>query len=85
MLLSIALLGFAIAYFFVPTKTMNLIYCIFGVIVVGLYLIIDIQMILIGKHKHSYEPDMYAFAALSLYIDIIQLFLYILRILVVKE
>ena len=33
-----------------------------------------------GKHKYSLSPEEYIFAALSLYLDIINLFLYILRI-----
>lgn len=34
-----------------------------------------------GDHKYSISPEEYVFAALNLYMDIIQLFLYILRIL----
>ena len=33
-----------------------------------------------GKHKYSLSPEEYIFAALNLYLDIINLFLYILRI-----
>jgi len=34
-----------------------------------------------GKHKYSISPEEYVFAALNLYLDIIQIFLYILQIL----
>lgn len=34
-----------------------------------------------GNHKYSISPEEYVFAALNLYLDIIQLFLYLLRIL----
>ena len=38
-------------------------------------------MLLGGDHKYSISPEEYVFAALNLYMDIIQLFLYLLRIL----
>lgn len=38
-------------------------------------------LILGGNHKYSISPEEYIFAALNLYLDIIQLFLYLLRIL----
>lgn len=33
-----------------------------------------------GKHKYSLSPEEYIFAALSLYIDIVNIFMYILMI-----
>lgn len=33
-----------------------------------------------GKHKYSISPEEYIFAALNLYLDIINIFLYILTI-----
>ena len=44
------------------------------------YLVFDTQMMLGGKHKYSISPEEYIFAALNLYLDIINLFLYILAI-----
>ena len=35
---------------------------------------------LIGKHKYSYNPEDYVFAALSIFLDIINLFIYFLLI-----
>jgi FtsH-binding integral membrane protein len=55
-------------------------YCCFGVILFGIYLVIDTQMI-IGGRRFEISTDDYVLAALVLYIDIIQLFLYILRML----
>ena len=40
--------------------------------------ILDTQLMMIGKHKHSFNPEDYVFAALSIFLDIISLFLYIL-------
>lgn len=44
------------------------------------YLVFDTQMMLGGKHKYSLSPEEYVFAALNLYLDIINLFLFILSI-----
>jgi protein lifeguard len=54
-----------------------MLYCSFGVIVFGIYIIIDIQMIM-GGEKYEISYDDYIFAALILYVDFIRLFLYVL-------
>jgi FtsH-binding integral membrane protein len=33
-----------------------------------------------GNHKYSISPEEYVFAALNLYLDIVQIFMYILTI-----
>lgn len=38
-------------------------------------------MMMGGKHKYSISPEEYIFAALNLYIDIVNIFIYILTIL----
>jgi FtsH-binding integral membrane protein len=55
-------------------------YCVMGVILFGIYLIFDTQLIL-GKFGLEYSIDDYIIAALNIYIDIIQMFLYILQLL----
>ncbi|KAK8767265.1 hypothetical protein V5799_005966 [Amblyomma americanum] len=45
-----------------------------------LYLIFDTQLIIGGRHKFAITPEEYIFAALTLYVDVITLFLYILEI-----
>lgn len=45
------------------------------------YLVIDTQMIVGGNHKYQFSPEDYIFAAITLYTDIINLFLYILNLL----
>lgn len=42
------------------------------------YIIFDVQMMMGGKHMYSVSPDEYVFATLNLYLDIINLFLYLL-------
>ena len=46
----------------------------------GIYLIYDIQLV-IGKFGREYEIDDYIFAALAIYIDIINIFSFILSLL----
>lgn len=55
-------------------------YCALGVLLFGMYLIFDTQLIL-GKFGLEYSIDDYILAALNIYIDIIQMFLYILQLL----
>lgn len=53
-----------------------------GTLLFSFYIVYDTQQIVGGKHaKHQFSVDDYAFAAINLYIDIIQLFLHILRML----
>ena len=57
---------------------MNILYCTLGIVVFGLYLIYDTQLIL-RKYGLKYSIDDYIIAALNLYVDIIEIFIYILR------
>jgi FtsH-binding integral membrane protein len=58
----------------------NTLYCCLGVIVYSIYLIYDTQMVM-GKFGSEFDVDDYVFAALSIYLDIINLFIKILQIL----
>lgn len=49
-----------------------------GAVLFSCFLVVDIQMLMDGK-RVQLSPDDYIFAALNLYLDIINLFLYILR------
>ena len=71
------MLGF-FSYLFGPT--MRLIYCGIGVLIFSFYLIMDTQYI-IGAGKYDLERDDYILAAIILYIDIINIFLYVLQFL----
>jgi len=44
------------------------------------YLVFDTQLMLGGKHKYALSPEEYIFAALNLYLDIVNMFAYILGI-----
>lgn len=52
-----------------------------GAVIFSLYIIYDTQIMMGGEHKYSISPEEYVFAALNLYLDIVQLFIYMLRIL----
>jgi hypothetical protein len=65
---------------FVPG--LRVVYAGLGAFVFALFIIYDTQLIIGGKHKkHQFSVDDYVFAALNLYIDVINLFLYILALL----
>ena len=51
-----------------------------GAFVFSLYLIYDTQLMMGGKHKYALDPEEYIFAALNIYLDVINLFMYILMI-----
>jgi FtsH-binding integral membrane protein len=59
---------------------LNALYCVCGVLVYSLYLIYDTQLVM-GKFGNEYSIDDYVLAVMMIYIDIIQIFLYLLRLL----
>jgi len=63
-------------------QTMNLLYACGGALIMSFYIVYDTQLIVGGKHHRANEfsVDDYAFAAISLYIDIVQLFMYLLQL-----
>ena len=60
-------------------KIVYIFYTFLSTITVGIYLVYDTQLI-VGKLGFAYSIDDYIFAALEIYMDIIRLFLLILRI-----
>ncbi|CAK1585919.1 unnamed protein product [Parnassius mnemosyne] len=78
---TVVLLLFGIIAMFIPgNKIVTLVYASLGALLFSLYLIYDTQLMLGGKHKYSISPEEYVFAALNLYLDIINIFIYILTI-----
>jgi protein lifeguard len=78
---AIILLVFGIVSMFFPNKTLHLVYASFGALLFCIFLVYDTQMMMGGKHKYSISPEEYIFAALNLYVDIVNIFMYILTIL----
>ncbi|XP_046920356.1 glutamate NMDA receptor-associated protein 1 lifeguard isoform X2 [Dermatophagoides farinae] len=70
-----------IMMFFPRSNTMHLIYSCIGAFLFSAFLLIDTQMILGGSHKMQFSAEDYVFAALTLYLDIINIFMYMLQIL----
>ncbi|XP_022199997.1 protein lifeguard 1 isoform X2 [Nilaparvata lugens] len=71
---------FGIFSMFFPSRIGSLVYSAGGAFIFSLYLIYDTQLMIGGEHKYSISPEEYVFAALNLYIDIINLFLHILSL-----
>jgi len=62
-------------------QTARLIYSAAAALIFSMYIVYDTQLIVGGKHaRFQFQTDDYAMAAISLYIDIIQLFLALLRL-----
>ena len=77
---SLLLIFSLFSVFFGPT--MRLIYCTIGVALFSVYVIFDTQYILGGEGRHSeLSKDDYVMGAMILYLDIVNLFLYIVQIL----
>ncbi|XP_062373956.1 transmembrane BAX inhibitor motif containing 1a [Sardina pilchardus] len=58
---------------------LHMLYAALGAIVFTLFLAYHTQL-LIGNRKHSISPEEYVFAALSIYVDIVQIFLFLLQL-----
>lgn len=56
------------------------VYASLGAVIFSIYIVVDTQLMLGGKHKYSLDPEEYVFASLNLYLDIINLFLMILQL-----
>ena len=80
---TLVLLVFGLILLFVKDSsgTAQKIYAGIGALLFSMYLVYDTQLIVGGSHrKHQFSVDDYAVAAICLYIDIIQLFMYILAL-----
>jgi len=66
---------------FIPySRIIEIVYGGIGATIFSVYLIIDTQMMMGGNHKYSISPEEYVFAAVAIYLDILNIFLYLLRI-----
>jgi len=59
---------------------MNVVYASLGAVIFSIYIVVDTQMMMGGKHQYSIDPEEYIFATLNLYLDIINLFMMILSL-----
>ena len=74
-----ALIMFGIFAIVFNSQLLYTFYCLIGVVVFGFYIIFDTQLI-IGGHQHQLSEEDYIVGAMILYIDIIVLFLKLLRL-----
>ncbi|KAJ8267278.1 hypothetical protein COCON_G00124500 [Conger conger] len=75
----IVLLLFSILCIFIRHRILHIVYASLGALLFTCFLAVDTQLLL-GNKKLSLSPEEYVFAALNLYTDIINIFLYILAI-----
>jgi len=59
---------------------LRLLYAVGGALIFSMFLVYDTQLIIGGKHQKKYDTDDYIPATLDLYLDIINLFLFLLQI-----
>lgn len=81
----LVLFGFGLISIIMRSNIMNIVYAALGAGLFSMYLVFDTQLMMGGKHKYSISPEDYIMAALSLYMDIINLFLMILRLVSTKD
>merc|ERR1719162_2153193 len=64
-------------------KALNILYAGIGALLFSFYIVFDTQLIVGGKHENSaeFEIDDYCLAAISLYLDILNLFTMLLTLL----
>merc|ERR1712050_652670 len=78
-LLCLVLFGLVLMFFSSPVA--HKIYAGLGALLFCFYIIYDTQLIVGGSHrKHEFTVDDYCFAALTLYLDVINLFLDLLAL-----
>lgn len=56
------------------------VYAAVGALIFSIYLVIDTQMIVGGSHRQQFSPEEYIFGAITLYTDIINIFMFILQL-----
>ncbi|XP_004541518.1 glutamate receptor, ionotropic, N-methyl D-aspartate-associated protein 1b (glutamate binding) [Maylandia zebra] len=75
----IVLIVFGFLCIFIRDKILHIVYAGLGALLFTCFLAVDTQMLL-GNKELALSPEEYVFAALNLYTDIINIFLYILAI-----
>lgn len=76
----IVLMVFGILTALVRMQVLRMLYACAGALIFGLYLLIDTQMMVGGGHKVAISPEDYVVAALNLYTDVVQIFMFSLMI-----
>ncbi|XP_072268954.1 protein lifeguard 3-like [Pyxicephalus adspersus] len=74
------LLSFGILAAIFRSFWLNIVYACIGTFIFGMYLVFDTQLILGGKHRYTVNPEDYIFATLNIYVDVINLFIFLLQL-----
>ncbi|XP_032943951.1 protein lifeguard 1-like [Rhinolophus ferrumequinum] len=75
------LIIYGILLIFIRSYWLHLLYAGLGTVIFSLYLVMDVQLMMGGRHHYyKLDPEEYVFAALNIYLDIINLFLFILQL-----
>lgn len=77
---SVILVIFGFVAITISVPILHLIYACLGALLFSVYLVFDTQLMLGGKHKCTISPEEYIFAALNLYLDIVNIFLNVLAL-----
>lgn len=78
--LSIVLLCLFVILMFTNSPFLQAVYCGIGVLLFGIYIVVDTQLI-VGGRSAQLDIDDYFLGSMLLYIDIVTMFLYILQLL----
>lgn len=75
----VVLLVFTLLCIFIRNRILEIVYASLGALLFTCFLAVDTQLLL-GNKQLSLSPEEHVFAALNLYTDIINIFLYVLTI-----
>ncbi|XP_036184121.1 protein lifeguard 2-like isoform X1 [Myotis myotis] len=78
--LLVVLLIYGILLIFIRSYWLHLLYAALGTVLFSFYLVMDVQLLMGGSHHVQLDPEEYVFAALNIYLDIINLFIFILQL-----
>ncbi|XP_055637503.1 protein lifeguard 2-like [Toxorhynchites rutilus septentrionalis] len=81
----IVLVLFGIIAMFFPNRILTIVYSSAGALLFSICLVYDTQLIMGGEHKYSISPEEYVFAALTLYLDVVNIFMHILQLIGVSR
>jgi hypothetical protein len=78
-LLGLLTAGFLMVWLHTPLAQMMLAGA--GALLFCVYIVFDVQMIVGGQHQYKMSPDDYVMATISVYLDVVNLFIHLLRLL----
>ncbi|XP_072507612.1 protein lifeguard 1-like isoform X2 [Notamacropus eugenii] len=78
--LLLVLILYGTLYSLMRTYWLRLIFAALGTLFFSVYLVLDIQLMLGRSYQYALSPEEYVFAALNLYLDITNIFVFILEL-----